>query len=265
MSRTLTALLTVALMGTGWGAPSLVSAEEAAAFGAIVGTSNAASLRLRNLDSTNVVDITVVTQGEFVFGAVSPASYIIEMVDHEGRLSGTSPLLAVEAGRTIAVSLMTSSAAADLLSGPGVGIDTRRLLLGSVVGVVAGASAFVLGDNGGAIAAPTSSTAGAITASPASSIPAPSASAPRPEVVSATSSAPPVIAETSVPPPTPQEDHSFGVPPPGGVPVSTYCQSNPADCSIDGHFIPWNQPTDDDGNPVDPEGNRIPLSPSSPQ
>jgi hypothetical protein len=95
-------------------------------------------VRLRQFDSTTIVkSATTGPYGEFVFTAVQPGNYLIELVDFSGRLVGMAPPFAVTGNAPVAVSVVASAlgapeaAAAGGFSLFGLGPTTSWLVLGA--------------------------------------------------------------------------------------------------------------------------------------
>ena len=134
LSLTLTLVQAVPLMA----APAMRAARAggAQATGTINGTAHSSTgqtlpnftVRVRNLKTGEVVGSTTSnTAGSFSFTGLSPADYVVEIVNEAGTIVGTSAAVTVAAGAavTVTVSAMAAAAIAGAAAG---GISTALLV-----------------------------------------------------------------------------------------------------------------------------------------
>jgi hypothetical protein len=70
-------------------------------------------VRIRNVQTGQLIGTTTSNgEGQFTFTDLSPAQYVIEVVDPSGTVIGTSPAVAAVAGAAVGMIVQASAAAA---------------------------------------------------------------------------------------------------------------------------------------------------------
>jgi hypothetical protein len=126
---------------------SLLAAQAPAAPGSITGTARSSNgqtlpnytVRLRNLQTGELASTTTSNVvGSFSFTGLSPASYVVEVVNASGAIIGSSAPIVVTAGAAASITV-TATAAAAAATGGGIStalIVTTAAIAAGVTGVV---------------------------------------------------------------------------------------------------------------------------------
>src|SRR3989442_9876475 len=126
MKRLLVGAIVIAMMVSAWpvsaaGRPNGRPVGQAQATGAIQGTATSSTgqtlpnftVQLRNLQSGQLAGSTTSNAaGSFSFTGLTPANYVVEVVNQAGTIVGSSSAVAVTAGATVTVTVSTTAAAA---------------------------------------------------------------------------------------------------------------------------------------------------------
>lgn len=103
------------------------------------------TVRVRNVDTGQLAGSTTSnTAGSFSFTGLSPANYVVEIVDQAGNIIGTSSSIALAAGAAVTVTVGATALAAAAVAAAGgtaffastAGIVTAVAAAGAVTGIV---------------------------------------------------------------------------------------------------------------------------------
>jgi hypothetical protein len=143
--RQLSAVLLIAILGLP-AAPAFAAAKAKApaqgGTGTLTGTAQGGggqtlanyTVRLRDVGTGNLVGMTTSgAAGTFTFTGLSPANYVVEIVDAAGNIVGTSAGIAIVAGGTVSVTI-TASVAAALTGAAAGGLSTALIITTAAVG-----------------------------------------------------------------------------------------------------------------------------------
>jgi hypothetical protein len=96
------------------------------------------TVRLRDVTTNRSLGTTASNAaGQFSFGGLEPGSYVVEVVNSTGQIIGTSTIIAVDAGATIAGVIVTVSLATITSAGHGLGTAAIILMAAGGAGVAA--------------------------------------------------------------------------------------------------------------------------------
>lgn len=156
--RRITAVVLSLAMSLFTTAPLLAStAQQGAQTGTVNGTAkgtqgqNLASykVQIRNADTGQLASTTTTgPTGQFTFTGLSPANYVVEIVDPTGQIIGTSSALAVTAGANLTISVgATLGAAGSAIAAGGTAFWTSTAGILTIAAVGAGVAGVVVAVN----------------------------------------------------------------------------------------------------------------------
>jgi hypothetical protein len=103
------------------------------------------TVRVRNVQTGDLAGSTTTNEaGEFSFAGLTPASYVVEIVDAAGQIVGLSPTITVSTGTVASVTVTVSAAATEAIA-TGGGFSFLGLGTAASAAVIAGAATIGVG------------------------------------------------------------------------------------------------------------------------
>src|SRR5438067_6979000 len=138
-----TMMMAMALMS----APASIVAAQAQAVGTISGTATSQSgqslanmtAQLRNLATKQLVGTTTTyAQGAFSFTGLNPGQFMVEVVNAQGAIVGTTSAITLSAGAMVATGITVTATAAGAIAGGAAAAGGLGAFFGTTAGIVAG-------------------------------------------------------------------------------------------------------------------------------